>query len=324
MTNLSRMTPNPSHLTTEITHSSLPKGSAGVLSINSVADLDRISAILAASKFFQDAKDSAQCAVKVLAGLELGLGAFQSMSGIHIINGKPSIGAGLMASRLKSSGKYDYETIVHSDEECVIAVFESEFKPDVRSLKKKLAAGQISKEQYIQTIKSISIGVSSFAVTDARKAGTKNMDKFPKNMLFARCISNAIRWYAPDVFCTPVYTPEEMGADLVLGEEVPPYGTPMSAPRHMLQPSLTTVADEPRSIVDEVVNVNQGAVASALHMVGEKIKLMEIPKENARSMIMERYGKGKGSDMSLGELNDFLQYLRTLETAVLSDEDTSQ
>jgi hypothetical protein len=45
---------------------------------------------------------------------------------------------------------------------------------------------------------------------DAKKAGTKNLDKFPKNMLFARAISNGVKWYTPDVFSGPVYVPEEM------------------------------------------------------------------------------------------------------------------
>ena len=31
-------------------------------------------------------------------------------------------------------------------------------------------------------------------------------------MLFARCISNGIKWFCPDVFSGSVYTPEELGA----------------------------------------------------------------------------------------------------------------
>ncbi|RDT44717.1 hypothetical protein DXF87_27490, partial [Enterobacter roggenkampii] len=37
------------------------------------------------------------------------------------------------------------------------------------------------------------------------------MDKFPKNMLFARAMSNGVKWFTPDVFSGPVYTPEELG-----------------------------------------------------------------------------------------------------------------
>jgi len=54
------------------------------------------------------------------------------------------------------------------------------------------------------------IGNSTFTIEDAKKALTKNIDKFPKNMLFARAISNGVKWYCPDIFSGPVYVPEEM------------------------------------------------------------------------------------------------------------------
>ena len=39
------------------------------------------------------------------------------------------------------------------------------------------------------------------------------MNKFPRNMLFARAISNGARWYCPDLFNgNAVYVPEELGA----------------------------------------------------------------------------------------------------------------
>ena len=55
------------------------------------------------------------------------------------------------------------------------------------------------------------IGRSRFDKADATKAGTQNVDKFARNMLFARAISNGVKWYCPDVFSTAVYTPEELG-----------------------------------------------------------------------------------------------------------------
>jgi hypothetical protein len=56
---------------------------------------------------------------------------------------------------------------------------------------------------------------------DAAAAGLTNKDnwkKYPRNMLFARAISNGQKWYAPDVYNgVTVYTPDEMGA--VVDEE---------------------------------------------------------------------------------------------------------
>jgi len=134
------------------------------------------------SGMFPDIKSSSQAAVKIMAGSEFGIPPFAAMSGIHIIAGKPTIGAGLMAQRIKSSGKYNYIVKQMSDVICEIEFTEN----------------------------SKVIGISTFTIEDAKRAGTKNLDKFPKNMLFARCISNGVRWFTPDIYSTSVYVPEEM------------------------------------------------------------------------------------------------------------------
>jgi hypothetical protein len=306
--------------------SSLPANASnsGGLKINNLNDLERLSKLLAASRFFQDAKDASQCAVKVLAGFELGLGAFQSMAGIHIINGKPSIGAGLMASKLKSSSKYDYEALVHSDTECIIAVFESEFKSDIRSLKKKLVSGEIGEDQYNHAISSLSIGVSSFTLDDAKRAGTQNMGKFPKNMLFARCISNAIKWYAPDLFCVSVYVPEEMGAD------VDDDGNVLSIPNQPQYPLIVETALPLPSHKKAIPQANSRVVSDAdskekaklIADIGSKLSQLGISKENAREMVMQRYNKEKGFMLSLNEMHDFSQYLHLVGAPLDADVDT--
>ncbi len=155
-------------------------------------NLQRLAKILVASNFF-DAKGSsemaiAQVATKILAGREFGFGEFASVNGIHVIQGKPAVGAGLMATAVKRSGRYDYRVKTLTDSLCEIEFFERE------------------------NGKRESIGVSTFTRDDAVKAGTQNLNKFARNMLFARCISNGIKWFCPDVFSGSVYTPEELGA----------------------------------------------------------------------------------------------------------------
>lgn len=151
------------------------------------SELEKIAAAMSKSGYFQDARDASQAIVKVLAGREMGFGPFASMTGVYIIQGRPSVGANLMAAAVKSSGRYDYRVLELTDSACEI--------------------------EYFQTGKSI--GKSRFTLEDARKAGTKNLDKFPRNMLFARAMSNGIRWFCPDVFNgSAVYTPEELGANV--------------------------------------------------------------------------------------------------------------
>lgn len=146
-------------------------------------DVMRAAKAMAASRFFPDAISVEQAATKILAGRELGFGPFTSMTGIRIIKGQPSLSANMMAAAVKRSGRYNYRVISMTDERCEIVFSE----------------------------RGEEIGRSLFTIQDARRAGTGNLDKFPRNMLFARAMSNGVKWFCPDVFLTAVYTAEELG-----------------------------------------------------------------------------------------------------------------
>ena len=156
--------------------------------IRTMEDAERAARAMSASGFFQETKQASQAVVKILAGQELGFGPFASMTGVNIIQNKPVLAANLMAAAVKRGGKYNYRVTKHSETECEIAFFEG---------------GQ-------------EVGKSAFTMHDAEQAGLVNKDnwkKYPRNMLFARALSNGQKWYAPDVFNgATVYTPDEMGA----------------------------------------------------------------------------------------------------------------
>lgn len=150
---------------------------------------------LALSNYFDGKGNTPQAiammATKILAGREMGFGPFASVNGIHIINGKPSVGANLMAAAVKGNGRYDYRVREMTNDKCVIEFFERDGN------------------------KRVSIGISEFTKEDAKAAGTQNMSKFPRNMMFARAMSNGVKWYCPDVFNgNTVYVPEELGAEV--------------------------------------------------------------------------------------------------------------
>lgn len=152
------------------------------IQLMNTSDVMTNAKLFAESGMFTDAKQMAQAFVKIQAGQEMGIGAFASMTGINIIMGKPTLSAGLIAGAVKGSGKYDYKVKEMSEKICSIDFFQSkEF-----------------------------IGNSTFTIEDAKKQSTKNLDKFPKNMLFARAISNGQKWFCPDIFQISVYVPEEM------------------------------------------------------------------------------------------------------------------
>lgn len=185
----------------------------------SLTEIQSYAKLFAESRMFADCQQMAQAAVKMIAGAELGIRPFASMNGIHIIKGKTTIAAGLMATLIKRSDRYNYRVTEHSETICKIAFFEH----------------------------SEPCGETSFSIEDAKKANllaNTTWQNYPRNMLFARALSNGARWYCADVFGGPVYTPEEMGANVNADGEVidiPSY--PVHAANHALQ--IASHAQEP-------------------------------------------------------------------------------
>lgn len=138
---------------------------------------------------------AAQAAVKIMAGQSMGLDPVASMRGIFIIGAGFGFYANLLASRIKSSPKYDYSVIALTEEACAIEFFE-----------------------YIAG-KRVSLGTERFTRADAKRQGTKNIDKFPRNMLFARTLSNGAKFYTPDVMNgLPIQTEGDIGSLQVIDE----------------------------------------------------------------------------------------------------------
>ena len=141
------------------------------------------------SGFFSDTKQVAQAMVKIQAGRELGLPPFASMSGIHIVQSKPVLGANLIATLVKNSGRYDYRIKTLDNRACVLEWYENG-KP---------------------------VGEAGFTMDEANAAGLTNKPTwkaYASDMLFARAISRGARRFAPGIFGgAPVYTPDELGVD---------------------------------------------------------------------------------------------------------------
>jgi hypothetical protein len=162
---------------------------ANELAVAPEMDTMELGRVLAKSGFFSDAKDASKAVVKVLAGRELGFGPIASMTGVYIVKGKPTLSANMMAAAVKRSQKYDYRVAEHTEDRCKIVFYQE---------------GE-------------EVGVSEFTMQDAKRAGLggHNWSKYPKNMLFARALSNGVKWHCPDVMNgQPVYTPDELGAEV--------------------------------------------------------------------------------------------------------------
>jgi hypothetical protein len=134
---------------------------------------------------FPDCKTMAQAFVLILTGREMGLNPMESITGLQMIKGKPTLTANTRAALIKRSGKYDYKVITKTDELCEIDFLEG----------------------------GVIVGRESYSIEDAKKAGLASGDnykKFPKACLFAGCIRSGSRTYCPDAMSGAIYDAEEL------------------------------------------------------------------------------------------------------------------
>jgi hypothetical protein len=172
------------------------------------ATLDEImtyAAIALKSQYF-GVRSVEEAAVKILLGKELGLSTFQAMMGVSVIQGRPSLSAGLVSSLIKQSNRYDYRVNEWSATACKISFYQG---------------NQL-------------LGNSIYTIEDAKRAQlvkpSSNWEKYPKSMVFARAITQGARAYTPDIFMGPVYTPDEIIEGEIIDVNVEPLTETLSEP----------------------------------------------------------------------------------------------
>ena len=166
------------------------------LQVSSVDDLARLARVFAASGLFGRAGNQetqvAECAIRLMAGMEAGFSPFASATGVHIINGRPAFSANLLAQAVRRHPDYDYRVLEKTATACRI---------------KFLSRGEV-------------LGEELFTIEMAERAGLlKNPTwrSYPEAMLFSRALTAGMRTHCPDALGGhPAYTPEELGdADVV-------------------------------------------------------------------------------------------------------------
>jgi hypothetical protein len=189
---------------------------------------------------------------------------------VNIIQGKPTFSANLMAAAVKRSGKYNYRVTTNTEKVCSIDFYEA-------------WNGKWEKS-----------GTSTFTIEDAKKAGTKNLDKYARNMLFARAMSNGVRWFCPDVMNgAPAYTPEELGADT--DED----GNVITVEAVEVQP--VQVEDEPPAMTAERANAALGIVDEVEPEPVRTSRFTEEEIATASAVFSETAGKTYG-ELTVPEL----------------------
>ena len=139
----------------------------------------------------------AKAVVKIAIGRDYGFSCAESMQYIELIQGRPSIAAHARAAKMKAAG-YSWRFVKFDATVCNLVV---------------------------SNPKGVELGDSVFTMEDARRmnlAAKDNWIKNPRNMLYCRAISNAQRWYAPEVLSASLATKEDvLDGDYTVIEEQP-------------------------------------------------------------------------------------------------------
>ncbi|MFA6983664.1 MAG: hypothetical protein WC276_06910 [Sedimentibacter sp.] len=138
------------------------------------------------SGLFKDIRNPEQAVIKILKGQELGLPPITALESIFVIDGRIALSSSLIASRIKTSGKYDYKTTEKTPKRVVIEFYENGKK----------------------------VGESSFGEEEAKRAGIMDswgVQKYPEDTFWARALTRGARTYCPDVFQGgSIYVAEEL------------------------------------------------------------------------------------------------------------------
>ncbi len=274
--------------------------------------IQRTASALAASGYFSDAQTQAKAIVKVMAGAELGIAPFAAMTGIHVIKGKVSVGGALLAGIIKNDPRYDFRVLVMDDKEVSLQFYESGHN------------GQWEKS-----------GISTFTAADAKRAGTQNMGKFPRNMLFNRAISNGAKWYAPGAGGgMPVYTDGEIvtsktavlesgeSANVITGEiidEQPIYEAdePPFVEDEPTPPMVDDRADNPtRSAIEIAATLQQDSAGKdgkpTPKMLAKAQKDLSTAcgsNANAKRFIKSVFNKDSSTELTFGHVKTLLDWI---------------
>ena len=248
----------------------------------------QVGDIFAASGYFKEARSGAQAIVKIMAGREMGLGLFESMNGFYIIEGRMSMAANLIATLVQRSEKYDYRVKVLTREACQIEFYH----------------------------KGKALGISEFTMEDAQKAQLikKNgaWEKWPTNMLFARAMSNGVRFYCPEITGgKPIYTPDELGAEVDEQGEIIDMPT-ITAPARTVTHTITEAREDeaPEDKLREEARATNGVGNAGKDGGHKRVGVIQVMRDNYKwnpkktiNTLNKMVDEGRGSwDMTDDEL----------------------
>lgn len=256
--------------------------------ISTLDDLGRFANMAYQSGMFKDLKAVTQAAVKAQVAMELGISPMLGLSAIHIVEGRPTLSAAMLAALMKRSG-YSWKIIAHTEEECRLEI---------------RMGGE-------------SLGECGFTLGEAKSAGLlnrPNWSKHRRDMRVARAISRAARWFAPEV-ALGVYTPEELGGDENAAQEYEPISEPPPPP---IPPQIAPPSSEPEPVFEasfeeeeplpptsEIRNLNPPA--TMVKKIHARLREVGLDHDELKKLLPSEWSFKTASESDLDCVNAILQ-----------------
>ena len=190
------------------------------------SELKDLAHMIAGSQLFA-VKSVEAAAVILMTGLELGFSPVQSCRGIHVVSGKPVLSADMMmAACLNKRGVCEYFGAIESSDAVATYATKRTGRPETRH---------------------------SFSIDEAKRAGLMSnptWNKYPAQMLRARCISGLARMVYPDILLG-LYTPDEISnSNDPDDKSFEPVFTPPPAVS-MTRPADVVIRQDPTVLTDD-------------------------------------------------------------------------
>lgn len=186
-------------------------------------------------------KQPANVLLAIQTGAPLGFTASQSISGIHVIKGKPTMSADMTAAAVRRAG---HKLRITGDDTHAVAVLIRSDDPDFEYR-------------------------CEWTLERAKKAGLLGNDtwaKYPAAMLRARAITEVARAGASEALYGVVYTPEELGAEVdedgtvIDAEPAPKPARPLVDDKTLteVKQRARSLGVKPRDVLEGVAYVTKG------------------------------------------------------------------
>lgn len=293
---------------TEITPHASADMTRGVMSGTSIAARIAYARELAVADLIPGAfrKKPANVLYAIEYGNMLGIHPLAAMTGVHVMDGKPTASSALMSALVRRAGhklRVKVTGTVEGGDLAATATIVRSDDPDFTfeatwTLQRGLRAGLVDRLDVDPNGRTI-------VVSKTQNGKPSNWEKFPEAMVKARAISEVAREACEEALCGVHYTPEELGAIVDEDENVVIEGSLAPPPEPPPAPPPPVNPDELRA--DVLAATNRGELMAAWFKHGGRgadpgpIEGVQVADENGAIGDAVEFFKRAGAAITAGE-----------------------